>query len=72
MIQEVYKVEIVICPKQQKSFTFTCMGEETKVMRILKDTSIKTDFKTTNTINRLVHHCNKKLNKVECGIYKFQ
>jgi len=29
------------------------MGEETKVMRILKGTSIKTDFVATNTINGL-------------------
>jgi hypothetical protein len=48
------------------------MGEETKVMRILKGTSIKTDFIATNTINRLVYQSFKKLNKVECGIYKFQ
>ena len=67
-----YKVETVNCPKEQKSFTFIFMGEETKVMRILKGTSIKTDFIATNTFNRLIYQNFKKLNKVKCGIYKFQ
>lgn len=35
-------------------------------------TSIKTDFIATNTINRLIYQSFKKLNKVKCGIYKFQ
>jgi len=48
------------------------MGEKTKVMRILKGTSINTDFIATNTINRLIYQSFNKLNKVKCGIYKFQ
>jgi hypothetical protein len=72
MVQEVYKVETVNCPKEQKCFTFTCMGVETKVMSILKGTSIKTDFIATNTINRLIYQSFKKLNKIKCGMYKFQ
>jgi hypothetical protein len=54
--------------KRTKKFHLHLYGQETKVMMILKGTSIKTDFIATNTINRLIYRSFKKLNKVKCGI----